>query len=54
MKETHKLHIGAHLEDKMANGAVIAGCGKKAYLIVDKSLNPDATTLEEAGGATGA
>mmetsp|Transcript_15465 Transcript_15465/g.27406 ORF Transcript_15465/g.27406 Transcript_15465/m.27406 type:complete len:84 (-) Transcript_15465:106-357(-) len=50
LTETQKLHVGAHLDDKMGNGAMIAGCGKKAYLIVDKALHPDAKTLEEAGG----
>lgn len=35
LRETHKLHIGAPLHDPMGNGALIAGCGKKAYVIVD-------------------
>jgi len=47
LKETHKLHIGAPLQDPMANGGVIAGSGKKAYLIVDKALFPDATSLDD-------
>ena len=46
LKETHKLHIGAPLDDPGANGGVIAGCGKKAYLIVDADLYPDAKTLD--------
>jgi len=46
LKETHKLHIGAPLNDHMANGSVIAGCGKKAYLIVDAASHPEAITLD--------
>lgn len=47
LKETHKLHIGAPLDDPGANGDVIAGCGRKAYLIVDAELYPDAPTLHD-------
>jgi hypothetical protein len=47
LKETHKLHIGAPLDDPGANGDVIAGCGRKAYLIVDAELYPDAPTLQD-------
>jgi hypothetical protein len=46
LKETHKLHIGAPLDDPGANGSVLAGCGKKAYLIVDANLFPDAKTVD--------
>jgi len=35
LKETHKLHIGSPVHDNAANGAVIVGCHKKAYLICD-------------------
>lgn len=44
LRETHKLHIGAPLHDPGANGAVLAGCGKKAYLIVD-AATPGAVSL---------
>jgi hypothetical protein len=53
LTETHKLHIGAASSlDPGANGGVIAGSGKKAYLIVDQALFPDATSLDDVMART--
>ena len=38
--------------DPGANGDVIVGSGKKAYLIVDKALFPEATSLDDVMART--
>mmetsp|Transcript_40039 Transcript_40039/g.89779 ORF Transcript_40039/g.89779 Transcript_40039/m.89779 type:complete len:621 (-) Transcript_40039:160-2022(-) len=47
LKETHKLHIGAPLDDPGANGEKIREAGTKGYLIVEADLYPDAITLTD-------
>ena len=46
LTETHKLKIGAPLDDLLANGEIMLGSSGKAFLLVDPANHKDAVGIE--------